>query len=61
MFPSYDMNPIAIRQMRQERLSVDLDHVDSANGRMFPTGGLTLRLRAGAVVLALLILATALV
>lgn len=28
MYPSHDMNPLAIEQMRRERLEADIEHVD---------------------------------
>lgn len=39
MFASYDMNPMAIHQMQQERLSADIERVDRSTGLPFPAGG----------------------
>jgi len=39
MFPSYDMNPIAIDKMLQERLDADVDDVTRQTGNRLPIGG----------------------
>ena len=39
MYPTYDMNPMAIRQMQEERLSADMAHVERHLGVRIPLGG----------------------
>ena len=39
MFPTYDMNPIAIDQMRRARESADVAQAGRSAGLSFPAGG----------------------
>jgi len=38
MYPCYDMNPIAIENMRRERLAADVRHVDLGTKTLFRVG-----------------------
>jgi len=38
MFASYDMNPIAIQKMRQDRLKADIENVDRSAPWQTPAG-----------------------
>jgi len=51
MYPSYDMSPIAIEQMRRERLAADIEKVDNHRGARLRVGGAAI-----VVLLALVIL-----
>jgi hypothetical protein len=51
MYASYDMNPIAIQQMQQERLTADIDLIDWTSGREFRASGMIIALLIVAAVL----------
>ena len=36
MFATYDMNPIAIQKMQQDRLNADIEYVDRSAPRQIP-------------------------
>ena len=39
MFPTHDMNPIAIDQMRREREAADMERARRSAGLSLPAGG----------------------
>ena len=51
MFASYDMNPMAIRQMQQERLAADIAHADRSARWEIRAGGVIVALVIATVVL----------